>query len=470
MKTLIVDDNYEFCTTISDIMDSFGLESQIIQSPEEAIQYVNRFYKNILLILLDIEFGPDTALNGLDVLEHVRHNFPALPVVMISGKGNIEIAVRATKLGAINFIEKSIVTKEKLREVLSSAIEKLGPQGDAKEIRRFLESQGIYGHSLIINSIGENIIRFGRTDLNVLITGETGTGKKLAAKALHSVSKRSKYPFVTVDIPNIPRDLFQSELFGHLKGAFTGATEPKKGLFHKANKGTLFLDEIGDLPPELQSNLFIPIEDKEIKRVGSTENEPVDIRFISATDRDLITAMNESRFREQLYHRLRECEINLPPLRERAEDIPDICEYYLFQHNIDFKDSKQLSPASVEFLQEQKWHGNVRELASVIRVVLQTTTKEQIEVSDLTKVVSNSSSNYERNAIHTPNLILDFNRSLKEDLAITDKIKIEQTLDTCNGNVSKAAAILCVSRETLHHKIRRYEINPDVFRHRKIKK
>ncbi len=462
MKVFIIDDNKDFCTTIADIVQSFGFDTDTMQNPNEAMSYLDRYNHSIGLILLDIEFGTGVDKNGLDVLEYCRRNFPAIPVVMISGKGSIETAVRATKLGAINFIEKSIISIDKIKEVLDSAMARLGAQGEAKEIQKFLELNGIFGRSNMLLDIGDSIIRFGRTDLNVMITGETGTGKKLIAKAIHSVSRRAKYPFVTVDIPNIPKELFQSELFGHNKGSFSGALDNKKGLFHQAHKGTLFLDEIGDMTLDLQANLFIPIEEKLVRRVGSIHTEDVDIRFISATDKDLLFAMKESKFREQLYHRLRECEIYIPPLRERNEDIPEIVDYYLSVHNREFDDAKFFSPSAVDFMQEQPWPGNVRELASAVRVSLQTSHKDEIEIADLHKIISNSGKT--EAAIVTTDNLISAGRTLKEDLAQLDKKKIEATLERCHGNVSKSAAQLGISRETLHNKIRKYVIDVQTYR------
>lgn len=465
MNVLIVDDNRDFADTIADIVRTFGYDSYIIEEPEACLKYLERQSKNIGVMLLDIEFGPGAGMNGLDVLEQCRRNYPGLPIVMISGKGTIETAVRATKLGAINFIEKSVVNKDKIGDVVRSAFEKFSTIGEAREIQKFLQSHGIYGKSKILLEIGDSIIRFGRTDLNVLISGETGTGKKLAAKAIHAVSRRSKYPFVTVDIPNIPRELFQSELFGHNKGSFSGAVDTKKGLFHKANHGTLFLDEIGDLSLELQSNLFIPIEEKYVRKVGSIETEEIDVRFISATDKDLVHAMKESKFREQLYHRLRECEIYVPPLRERPEDIHEITEFYLQMHNMEYGETKYFAPGVIDYLQEQPWYGNVRELSSVIKVALQTGTSERVEVSEVHKILSKGFSTLKSQTISDE--IISFERTLKEDLAIADKKKIETTLGKCNGNVSKAAAMLGISRETLHNKIRKYDINVVIFRQKR---
>lgn len=468
MNVLIADDNIDFARSIEDIVRSFGHETHLTHDPHVTINHIDKSNRNIGLILLDIEFGPGVKLNGLDVLEYIRKNYPVLPVVMISGKGTIEYAVRATKLGAINFIEKSLVNKPKLKEVLESAMSRYDTPSEADDILRFLRSNGMHGLSKSLVEIGDSIIRFGRTDLNVLITGETGTGKKLVAKALHNVSRRIKNPFVTVDIPNIPKDLFQSELFGHNKGSFSGATDTKKGLFHKANRGTLFLDEIGDLSLDLQSNLFIPIEEKVVRKVGSIESEDVDIRFVSATDRDLVAAMNDGRFREQLYHRLRECEIYIAPLRERPEDIPLIADCYLKLHNQDFNESKIFSAGVYDYLQEQPWSGNVRELSSVLRVALQTTANSELEVHDLHKLLTNNKSQQDHHSGTSP--IISNTRTLKEDIEITDKRKIEATLDKCRGNVSKSAAMLDISRETLHNKIRKYEIDVQHYREKKKKK
>lgn len=462
MNVLISDDNFEYCSTIADIVNSYGYSAHTIQNPRETIDYLDRKHEQTGILLLDIEFGPDTKLNGLDVLEHCRLNYPELPVVMITGKGSIETAVRATKLGAVNFIEKSIINKEKIKAVLDSAVDRYGAGAQAKELKQFLESQGLFGKSKAMLDVGEAIVRFGRTDLNVLVTGETGTGKKLVAKAIHAISRRAKYPIITVDIPNIPRELFQSELFGHNKGSFSGAIDTTKGLFLQANKGTLFLDEIGDLSLELQSSLFIPIEEKTIRKVGSTEGVEIDVRFISATDKNLLQAMKESKFREQLYHRLRECEIQLPPLKDKREDIPELVEYYTKKNNTDYNQSKYFAPSTIEYMQEQDWPGNVRELASVVRVALQTSQSEQIEITDIHKIILSARPAFAAKKIEDSMISTD--KTLKEDIEFVDKKKIEATLEACNGNVSKSAVMLDVSRETLHNKIRKYGINVQLFR------
>ncbi|NQW30986.1 MAG: sigma-54-dependent Fis family transcriptional regulator [Ignavibacteria bacterium] len=486
MKILIVDDNIDFSSTIADIVRGQGWDAEVRNSPEQALNYLDENSREVGLMLLDIEFGSESKLSGIDVLGHSVRHFPSIPIIMISGKGTIEVAVKATKLGALNFIDKSTLNNDRLVDVLTSAMERVKHDHSNEELRRVIESQNIIGRSTVMMEVADKILRYGRTDLNVLITGETGTGKKLVAQALHGVSRRSKHPFITVDIPNIPRDLFQSELFGHTKGAFSGAMENKRGLFHQANKGTLFMDEIGDMPLDLQANLLLPMEQRAVRRVGSVETENVDVRFISATDRDLVGSMAEGRFREQLYHRLRECEIFIPSLRDRGEDIPFIVEHYIAKHNKEMGDDKTVASAAVDYLQNQDWPGNVRELASVLRVALQTMSSSQLEVPDLHLILKRSGSSGGNAMVSTSHNVvsaslsaergspvaavaestvdLSDSRSLKDDLAIVDKMKIEKTLERTSGNVSKAAAVLGVSRETLHNKIRKYEIEVQNYR------
>ncbi len=464
MKILIADDNTDFSSTIGEIVEGFGYDTVKFDNPADAIAYIDSNHKSLDLLLLDVEFGPSTDLTGIDILSHTKSRYPNLPAVMISGKGTIDTAVEATKLGALNFIEKAIVNADRIKKVLDSATKKNKTDNEKKEIERLLAANGLVGKSKAMEEIGDLIIRFGRTDLNILITGETGTGKKLVASALHSVSRRNRYPLVTVDIPNIPRELFQSELFGHVKGAFSGATDTKKGLFHHANRSSIFLDEIGDMPSDLQANLLIPVEERKIRKVGSVESEEVDIRFISATDKNLVEAMKSGEFREQLYHRLRECGIHIPPLRERKDDIPVITDYYVTEHNKKYNQQKFISPSAMNFLSETNWPGNVRELTSTLKVALQTSLKDKIEIEDIESLIGQSG----RPVNDDSEMVgLTAGKTLKEDIEQVDKLKIEKTLSENRGNVSKSAAILGVSRETLHNKIRRYDIEVQQYRRKK---
>ena len=464
MKILIVDDNRDFSATIADVVRSQGWMHEVRNSPEQALAYLAKSSHEVALMLLDIEFGSESSMTGIDVLGKSIREFPSIPIIMISGKGTIEMAVQATKLGAINFIDKSTLSNDRLIEVLSSAMDRIRSTASDEDRRRIMESHGIVGTSRAMMDVADLILRYGRTDLNVLVLGETGTGKKLVAQALHAVSRRARHPFVTVDIPNIPRDLFQSELFGHTRGSFSGAMENKRGLFHQANKGTLFMDEIGDMPPELQANLLLPMEQRGVRRLGSVEVEDVDIRFVSATDRDLLSAMADGRFREQLYHRLRECEIFIPPLRERTDDVPAIVEYYITKHNKDMGDAKSVSPGAIDYLREYPWPGNVRELASTLRVALQTMSNDELEVADLHRILGRATLPVrpasQVTAAPTPAPIA----AEPEPAATDDRSKIEAALTRTAGNVSKAAAILGMSRETLHNRIKKIGIDVAGYR------
>lgn len=456
-KVLIVDDSVDFCTTIADIVNSEGYETITSYSPESALNILKEKNQQIALMLLDIEFLPDSQMNGLDVLVQAQKNFPTIPVVIISGKGNVSIATQAGINGAKDFVEKNDISKDKIKTILKNFISKTY-SSDKKEILKFLKNWGIYGESDAIVKIGESIIRFGRTQLNVLITGPTGSGKGLVAKALHQVSQRAKFPFVRVDIPNIPRDLFQSELFGATKGAFTGSIENKEGLFLKANKGTLFLDEISNLAIDLQANLLIPIEEKEIKPLGSTQRISIDVRFITATDKDLSTAILKGEFKEQLYYRLRECEITLPPLKDRIEDIPHIVNGFIQEYNKGKDLKKHITNSAINLLMNYDWPGNVRELINVVKSAYELAENGVIEHEDIIRALNVSNKGDKLNALPFEQV----NQAYKK--------MIQDALQKNNGNVSKAAAQINISRETLYLWIKKYDIDVNQYRNRQTEK
>lgn len=466
MKILIVDDNREYCLTIGSIIQAQGWQYHALYNPTEALEYLVTQHSSVALILLDIDFNHPT-LTGIDVLGVAKKQYPQIPIVMISGTGSINTAVQATKMGAENFIPKSDISTEKLKEVIYTAMERLNKSTANADILRFMEQTGLTGTSRVMVETIDQVIKYGHTELTVLVTGETGTGKKIVAKALHAASRRAKENFVTVDIPNIPNTLFQSELFGHTRGAFSGAGEDKIGLFQQAHNGTLFLDEIGDLSPELQASLLLPIGNKSIKRLGSVKEEAVNVRIISATDRNLPQAIQNKQFRDQLYHRLRECEIAIPPLRERREDIPLIVDFFVKQHNQSMGEQKFIAPTAVGYLQGLPWAGNVRQLESLLRGVLQTTSRDTIEVSDIIK--SDPSLRATESSIlsaqqPTQTILPTAALSMKEYEDEAKKQKVIATLTECKGNVSRAAARLEVSRETLHTWMRKYGLESSQFK------
>ncbi|MCU0425003.1 MAG: sigma-54 dependent transcriptional regulator [Candidatus Kapabacteria bacterium] len=503
MNILIADDNREYCATIGDIISSEGWKYAAVHAPGDALEYLRMHPNDVALVLLDVDFN-HPQMNGLDVLAESKRLYPHIPVVMISGTGSINAAVQATRIGAENFIPKSDISREKLKEVLYTAMERLNNRIAGEETLQFMRSNGLIGRSKRMMDVAEKIMKYGKTELSVLITGETGTGKKIAAKALHAASRRVKGNFVTVDIPNIPSSLFQSELFGHTKGAFSGATDDKIGLFQQAHQGTLFLDEIGDLPLELQPSLLLPIEDKKVKRLGSVREEEVNVRIISATDRNLPESIRDKKFREQLYHRLRECEIALPPLRERREDIPLIVEFYLQQHNQTMGEQKYIALSALEYMQDLTWDGNVRQLTNLLKRVLQTANGDRVELADIAEsdpslvqryVAPNGTSpslsnvsatapqpqswqqsasgydngSFAQNAFtaqpsaNQANTTLQ-SGNLKADEDELKKQRVIATLTETNGNVSKAAAQIGISRETLHQWMKKYTIESREFK------
>ncbi|MCX7930100.1 MAG: sigma-54 dependent transcriptional regulator [Chlorobi bacterium] len=456
MKILIADDHIPYCETVKECLSAKGWRVLLANTIEDATAVINAHHDTLNLVLLDIEFNGEQQ-SGMDVLAYSRKHYPLLPVVMITGKGSLDTAVRATKLGAENFYEKSLMTTDRLIELVAAyANNKLSR--NEQQLIKFLSSHGIITQSPRMLAVAEDILRYARTNLNILISGETGTGKGLVAKAIHTTSTRNKGPFVHVDIPNIARELFQSEMFGHVRGAFTGALQDRRGYFATAHRGTLFLDEIGELLPDLQACLLIPVEQKRFCRVGSTEYEEVDIRFVTATDRDLARMVENGSFREQLFYRLRDVEVMLPPLRERPEDIPliaqsELCRLCRENH----QPEKAFTPGALELLRSLKWQGNVRELISTVRRCYAIAVDcEFIKEADVVSVTQCPPSS--RSTGPSPLATLRDAAAQAEKEAIVTQLKIHK------GNVTKAAAALKISRESLYQKMSIYGIAPKQYR------
>lgn len=515
MHILLADDNREFCATLGEIITGEGWQYDALYNPVEVLDYLRKHHAKVGVVLLDVDFNHPT-LTGLNVLAEVRQLYPHLPVVMISGTGSYGTAVQATHLGAENFIPKGDISRKTVQQVLYAAMERANRSSAHAELLRFMQDNGIIGRSQIMLKVAEAIVNYGNTELNVLITGETGTGKRIAARSIHAASRRAKGNFVTVDIPNITPSLFQSELFGHTRNAFTGAGEEKIGQFQNANNGTLFLDEIGDLPLESQASLLLPIDNKIVKRLGSVKEEVVNVRIVSATDRDLPAAIKEGKFRDQLYHRLRECEVRLPPLRDRREDIPLIAEYYTAKHNTQMNEQRALSASAMEFLQGLSWPGNVRQLESLLRRVLQTASHDMIQVADIVRnepslvesmafgfassvptkpvvqpttttaasavaaTLHNTSSDSLAAAplatapqgiavpppLGTPLPRVGSGMSLKESEDEFKRQLLINAMTELNGNVSKVASRLQLSRETVHQWLKKFGMESSQFKKR----
>ncbi len=334
------------------------------------------------LVLLDLKL-PD--MDGLEVLRWVRSNMPEVPVVLISGYGTVAAAVEATKLGAVDFLEKPL-RAERVLLTIEKALRESRLRWERNRLLENVRSQyAIVGTSSALRHVLSLVKRAAACDSRVLITGESGTGKELVARAIHHNSARAAGPFVPVNCAAIPQGLIESELFGHRKGAFTGAFENRTGRFVQANRGTIFLDEIGDMDPAVQAKVLRVLDDGSVQPVGSTQPQRVDVRVIAATNRDLKEEVDRGRFRRDLFYRLDVVAIHIPPLRERPEDIPPLLDYYLERFCQENKvPRKRLTREAASILLEYNWPGNVRELRNVVEKLVVLTDGEEITERDVT--------------------------------------------------------------------------------------
>ena len=405
------------------------------------------------------EFKPDVTfldvkmpkMDGLEVLKRVREQDPRAVVVMISGHGTIGTAVRATRKGAFDFLEKPLDTDRLLVTLrnglafrgLSESVERL--QGEV-EIRH-----DIVGASPAIGRVLEEIETIAITDARVLITGENGTGKELTARALHRRSSRSGRPFVEVNCAAIPSELIESELFGHVKGSFTGAVSDRVGKFEQANGGTLFLDEIGDMSLVTQAKVLRALQGGDITRVGGTRSISVDVRVISATNKDLLEEIDQGNFREDLLHRLNMVTIRVPPLRERREDIPMLVTHFTKLAPKRFGvPLKRFSPAAIETLAQADWPGNVRQLKNAVVRLMILSVGEEVEHRDVAQLVSSDGTG---SGIPGDMMALE---TLSEFKEAAEKAYIELKLREHEWNVSEAARRMGMPRSNLYKKIERH--------------
>ncbi len=409
------------------------------------------------LILLDIMLP---GINGIDALKEVKKFEPNLPVIILSAQGRVDVALEALKLGAYDYFPKPIDT-QRLEPAIRNALKNYDLEKELEKVRENVTQT--YSFSNIISADGKMqdvfkmVSKVLNNDITVLIHGESGTGKELIAKAIHYNGIRKNNPFVVVNCASIPRDLMESELFGHEKGSFTGAYQRKMGKFELANRGTLFLDEVGELDISLQSKLLRAIQQKEFERVGGTETIKCDVRIISATNRDLKSAVETKEFREDLFYRLNSFPINLPPLRMRKGDIIVLAEHFLdhFNRKLD-KKVDGFTPKAIKLLFDYDWPGNVREMENTIERCLILTENSRIEAEDLPMHIRSAGpSGIDSSAeqyLNSP-VILPFEK-IKEE-AIRHAIKVTK------GNILEAAKKLKLGRATIYRLMAKYRIDPE---------
>jgi two-component system nitrogen regulation response regulator NtrX len=408
------------------------------------------------VVLLDLMMPGD--FDGMATLERLRAEIPDSPIVMMSGRAGLSDAVRATKLGAFTFLEKPL-TPEGVLLSLSSAMELRRARLEARALRADLGLGGeMVGESPGINRVRDLIGRVGPTDSRVLITGESGVGKELVAAAIHAASPRRDRAFVRVNCAAIPRDLVESEMFGHEKGAFTGATERRIGRFELAHLGTLLLDEVGDLGPEAQAKLLRAIEAREIERVGGGQPIRIDVRIIAATNKDLGRAVTEGKFREDLLFRLNVIPLNVPPLRERPSDIPLLVKHFSALHHARTGQAPpRWTPEAIAALGRYRWPGNVRELANVIERMSILHAGADISEETLRPVLPADRTSGTGVAAPLPDpTALD--HSLTDTLDEYERMLIARALSMAGGNVAEAARKLKTDRPNLYRRMRRLGI------------
>jgi two-component system nitrogen regulation response regulator NtrX len=447
---LVVDDEESIRQSLSGILMDEGFEVLTAGSGEEAIRLAEDEMPN--LILLDIWLP---GMDGIEALKYIKSEFPAIPVIMMSGHGTIETAVKATKLGAFDFIEKPL-SLEKMILIINHALDMLRLEEENKLLKQKLtHDYELTGDSPPIQELKETISIVAPTNAWILIMGENGTGKELVARAIHRNSKRVHKPFVEVNCAAIPEELIESELFGHEKGAFTGATAKKRGKFDLAHEGTIFLDEVADMSQKVQAKTLRILQEKTFERVGGNRLITTDVRVIAATNKDLEREMEEGRFRQDLYYRLNVIPLKIPPLRERKEDISLLVKRFLLEFSMkEGEIEKTITDNAVSLLMEHNWPGNVRELKNIIERLMIMTQGKVITAEDIPLLVKEGSLDVNMKRISANSL--DSFRAAKVDF---EKQYIANKLREFEGNISKTAEAIGLERSNLHRKIKSYGLD-----------
>jgi len=428
-RILVVDDEESLREMLKEFLEGEGMLVELAQNGREALEKLRSL--SLDLILLDLRMP---GMSGIEVLQEIKKEEPELPVVVITAYGSVDNAVETLKMGAFDFITKPFKLEE-LLNIISRALEverlKRENQYLLEEMRDKFYFEGVVGKSPRMKEVMRVASLVAKTDATVLIYGESGTGKELLARSIHHQSNRRSKPFVVVNCGAITETLLESELFGHEKGAFTGAQTRKLGKFELADEGTVFLDEIGEMSPAMQVKILRVLQERNFERVGGTDVIQVDVRIIAATNRDLRKEVREGKFREDLYYRLNVVPIDLPPLRERKEDLPLLCDFLIEKHARKLhKKIKGVSSQAMRLLKKYNWPGNIRELDNVIERAIILTEDEIIGVEDLHIFEAPKEHHW---------------KSLKE----LEKDYVEEVLEYTGGDIEKAAHILELSPEEL---------------------
>ncbi len=436
---LIVDDERGIRETLRGVLEDEGYAVETAASGEEALRAVER--RAYGCVLLDVWLP---GIDGLETLARLKAAGANCAVVMISGHGNIETAVRATKLGAFDFVEKPLSVEKTLLAIRNALRQHALERANAALSAELAEEYAMVGQSVAMRALRKQIAVVAPTDGRVLIYGESGSGKELVARAIHSQSRRAAAPFVELNCAAIPEELIESELFGHVRGAFTGATGAKRGKFELADGATVFLDEVGDMSQRTQAKVLRVLEEQRFSPVGSNEQRRVDVRVIAATNKRLETEIERGNFRPDLFYRLNVIPFEVPPLRDRLEDVPSLAEHFNEKFSAAYgKPPKSFEPDAVEALQNYTWPGNVRELRNTVERVVIMHGKAKVAAGDLPPLGGEE----------PPAAAFKFS-SFKEASEAHQREFIRRKLAEAEGNVTRAAELLGIDRSHLYRRMR----------------
>jgi two-component system nitrogen regulation response regulator NtrX len=445
---LIVDDEAGVRASLGGVLRDEGYAVDTTESGEACLELVNQ--RTYDLILLDIWLP---GMDGLAALEQLVHRAPDVPVIMISGHANIESAVRATKLGAFDFIEKPL-SLEKTVLVVRNALRQRQLEVENRVLRARVDRRyAIVGESRVMMRLREQIAMAAPTNGRVLVSGENGTGKELVARHVHLLSQRRAGPFVEVNSAALPEDLIESELFGHVKGAFTGAVGDRRGKFDQASGGTLFLDEVGDMSLKMQAKVLRALQEQIIEPVGGQGSVHVDVRVIAATNKNLVDEIRQGHFREDLFFRLNVIPVFVPPLRERGDDVLLLADHFIREFTAEYgRRPKTLSAEAAAMMTRYHWPGNVRELRNVIERLVIMAPADEIDAADLSFLMAPVVTQRT-----LPNVPV---QPLFEARDAWERAYILKTLGECEGNISRTADALGLERSNLYKKMRGLGIAP----------
>jgi two-component system nitrogen regulation response regulator NtrX len=444
---LIVDDEHSILQSLQGVFSDEGFEVVCAESGVEAQERIEEVIPD--LVLLDIWMP---GMDGIDTMVRIKEGHPFIPVIMMSGHGTIETAVKATKLGAYDFIEKPL-SLEKLILSVNNALDYYRLEEEVSRLKEKVK-YNITGQSEAITALKEQLRIIAPTNAWVLIAGENGTGKELVAHTIHRLSRRSAKPMVEVNCAAIPENLIESELFGHEKGAFTGAGSMRKGKFDQAHEGTIFLDEIGDMSLKAQSKTLRILQEQRFERVGGTRTIEVDVRVIAATNKDLEQEIQKGNFREDLYFRLNVIPVRVPPLRERSEDIQELVKEFVTEFSLTTNmEPKEMTPEAITRLQKYDWPGNVRELKNLVERLMIMTQGKVIQAKDIPPPFSESPETKGRfgDAL--------LRETLKQAKGEFEKAYLEKKLREFEWNISQTAEAIGIERSNLHKKIKSYGLD-----------